>query len=110
MATKTANVTARVEPEIKQKTESIMGQFGISASSAINMFYRQIILTNSISLPISMSSAPIARDEMDEDAFNAYMQRGYNAAIAGLSLPATDVFKQFNKCHGHGIVFFYIIQ
>ena len=40
MATKSANVIARVEPEIKERAEAIFNQIGIPASTAINMFYR----------------------------------------------------------------------
>lgn len=37
MATKTANVLARVEPEIKEKAEAIMSKLGVPASVVINM-------------------------------------------------------------------------
>lgn len=53
-----------------------------------------ITCNDNASSPLPVSPPPIARDEMDEDAFNAYMQRGYDAALAGQSLPAADVFKQ----------------
>jgi len=43
MATKTANVLARVEPDIKEKAETIMSQLGIPVSVVINMLYKQII-------------------------------------------------------------------
>ena len=45
MATKTANVLARVEPEVKEEAESILNQLGIPASVVINMLYKQIIMT-----------------------------------------------------------------
>ena len=48
MAIKTANVLARVEPEIKEKAETILSQLGVPASTVINMLYRQIIMTKSI--------------------------------------------------------------
>ena len=44
MATKSANLYARIEPDVKEKAESILSTLGIPASSAINMFYKQIIL------------------------------------------------------------------
>ena len=43
MATKTANVIARVEPDIKEQAEKIMEQLGIPTSVLINMLYKQII-------------------------------------------------------------------
>ena len=33
-----------IEPDVKEKAESILSTLGIPASSAINMFYKQIIL------------------------------------------------------------------
>lgn len=44
MATKSVNLYARIEPDVKEKAESILSILGIPASSAINMFYKQIIL------------------------------------------------------------------
>ena len=38
MAAKTANVMARVKPEVKERAEAIFTQLGIPASTAINMF------------------------------------------------------------------------
>ena len=39
MATKTSNVTARVEPEVKEQAETILSDLGIPVSTAINIFY-----------------------------------------------------------------------
>ena len=44
MATKSANLYARIEPEVKEQAESILSALGIPASDAINVFYKQIIL------------------------------------------------------------------
>ena len=38
------NLYARIEPDVKEKAENILAKLGIPASSAINMFYKQIIL------------------------------------------------------------------
>ena len=43
MATKSANLYARIEPDVKEQAESILSALGIPASNAINMFYKQII-------------------------------------------------------------------
>lgn len=45
MAAKTANVLARVEHDVKEQAETILSALGVTASSVINMLYRQIILT-----------------------------------------------------------------
>ena len=39
MTQKSANIYARIEPDIKKQAEDILSSLGVSASSAINMFY-----------------------------------------------------------------------
>lgn len=42
MAAKSANLYARIEPDVKEQAEEILATLGIPASNAINMFYKQI--------------------------------------------------------------------
>lgn len=81
MAIKTANVMARVSPDVKSQAEFIMDQLGVPASVVINALYKQIIFTKSIPFSMSMPKEPIALDEIDANAFNKIMERGYNEAI-----------------------------
>lgn len=97
MAAKTANVLARVEPEIKEKAEAIMSQLGVPASVVINMLYKQIIMTKSIPFSLSIPTAPIALDEMDAKEFNAMMQAGFEDAKANRSRPVADVFNDLRR-------------
>lgn len=39
MATKTANLYARIEPDVKEQAERILSVLGIPASNAINMMW-----------------------------------------------------------------------
>ena len=41
---KTANLYARIEPDVKEQAEKVLDALGIPVSNAINMFYKQIIL------------------------------------------------------------------
>lgn len=97
MATKTANVLARVEPDVKEQAEAIMSQLGIPASVVINMLYKQIILTKSIPFSLAMPKAPIARDEMSKEAFDMMMKTGLDQAKAGQSRNADDVFAELRQ-------------
>lgn len=93
MAAKTANVLARVEPDVKEQAEAIMAKLGVSASTVINMLYKQIIMTRSIPFSLSIPSAPIARDEMDSAAFDAMMEAGLAQARAGQGLSLDEATK-----------------
>lgn len=97
MAAKTANVLARVEPEIKEQAEAIMAQLGIPASVVINMLYKQIIMTKSIPFTLSIPNAPVARDEMSNREFDRMLQKGLEEAKADDSLPATEVFSKIKQ-------------
>lgn len=103
MASKTANVLARVEPDVKEQAEAIMSKLGIPASTVINMLYKQIIMTRSIPFPLSIPSAPVSRDEMNTEAFNAMMHEGLTQAKAGQGLPLNAAFDLLYKGVEHGI-------
>jgi addiction module RelB/DinJ family antitoxin len=97
MATKTANVLARVEPDVKEQAEAIMAKLGIPASTVINMLYKQIIMTQSIPFPLSLPQAPTARDEMDATAFDAMMEEGLAQARAGQGFSLDETTKRLAK-------------
>ena len=46
----TSPVYARIDTELKENAESILSKLGITPSSAIQMLYSQIVLTNSLPL------------------------------------------------------------
>lgn len=97
MATKTANVIARVEPDIKEKAENIMEQLGIPTSVLINMLYKQIIIRKGIPFSLTLSDMPRALDEMSKDEFDAMMEEGMRQAKAGDARPVEDVFLELRQ-------------
>ena len=91
MAIKSSNVVARVEPEIKEKAEDILAKLGISASSGINMFYRQVILWNGLPFrPSIPMSAPKSLSEMTKGEFDAKMEQSMSQAERGEGIPAGE--------------------
>lgn len=97
MASKSANVTARVEPEIKEQAESIMNQIGVPVSVVINMLYKQIIMTQGIPFPLTVSHNLPIRDEMDAGEFDRIMETGLQQAQNGKSRPAADVYEDLRR-------------
>ena len=97
MASKTANVMARVEPQVKEQAEEIMDMLGIPVSVVINTLYKQIIMPRSIPFSLSVPKVPAARDEMDDAAFSAMMERGLKEAKADQSRLASDVFADLKR-------------
>ena len=96
MSTKTANVTARNQPEIKEQAESVLDKIGIPVSVLIDTLYRQIIMTGGI--PYSLSVPKLqTRDSMSAEQFNAMMQKGYDEAKTGKGLLLDEAFQKIRE-------------
>lgn len=96
MATKTANVTARVNPEIKEQAEAVLDRIGIPVSVLIDTLYRQIIMTGGIPYSISMPKMTTL-EGMTPEQFDAIMQKGYDEARSGIGLSVKDAFKKIRE-------------
>ncbi len=96
MASKTANVTARVLPEIKEQAESVLNRLGIPVSVLIDSLYRQIIMTNSIPYPLSVPAIS-TRDNLTTSQFNTMMERGLSQAKASQGLDVEDAFRKIEE-------------
>lgn len=101
MAAKSANLYARIEPEVKEQAEDILQTLGISASSAINMFYKQIILQNGLPFEVKIPSARPADIRTLSDAeFDAELEKGYADIKAGRTKSVGSVFSDIRKDYG----------
>ena len=98
MATKSANLYARIEPDVKEKAENILATLGIPASNAINMFYKQIILQRGLPFEVKIPSArPVDISALSEVEFNEELEKGYADMQAGRTRSAKSVFADLRK-------------
>lgn len=98
MAAKSANLYARIEPEVKEQAEGILSALGIPASNAINMFYKQIILQRGLPFEVKMPSArPIDMSALSEEEMNLELEKGYADIKAGRTETASKVFADIRK-------------
>lgn len=95
--TKSANVNVRIQENIKQQAEQILETIGVPRATAIDMFYRQIILNKGIPFPLTIPTSLPAQDDMDEKTFNALIAKGYDQAVQGDSYPIDDVFEDLER-------------
>lgn len=89
---KSANLYARIEPEIKEQAESILSELGIPASNAINMFYKQIILQRGLPFEVKLPQHPLDIGNMTEEQFNAELEKGYSDMKTGRTISAKQAF------------------
>jgi DNA-damage-inducible protein J len=98
MATKSANLYARIEPEVKEQAEHILSILGIPASNAINMFYKQIILQRGLPFELKIPTAPpLDMSVLSETQMNAEIEKGYADMKDGHTKPARKVFANIRK-------------
>ena len=96
MANRSANVSAYVQPEIKEQAEAILEQLGMPVSVLINTLYRQIIMRRGVPYLLVLPRIP-TRDGMTAEQFDAMMEKGFRQAIAGQTLEVDEAFEEIHK-------------
>lgn len=95
-ATKTANVNARIDINIKEQAEEILKKIGLPRSVAIDAFYRQIIIHGGIPFSLTVPRQGIlSMEEMTTSEFNQMMATGLAQAKADDSFDIEEVFGEF---------------
>ncbi|MBR3142913.1 MAG: type II toxin-antitoxin system RelB/DinJ family antitoxin [Clostridiales bacterium] len=94
---KDANVSARVEYDIKTEAEDILQQLGVPVSVLINSLYRQIIFRHGIPFPLTIPAAPKTIDTMTREELDRKLQSSYEQSLAGEGRPFNEVFDELER-------------
>ena len=94
MATKTANVTARIQPNIKEQAETILERLGIPVSVFIDMAYRQVIMRDGVPFSLNILDKLTTKDSLTKAEFDTMMQTGLTQAKQDDSVSADKAFDQ----------------
>ncbi len=98
---KSANLYARIEPDVKEQAESILAALGIPASNAITMFYKQIILQRGMPFEVKLpSNYPQNVSALTDEQLSAELEKGYADIAAGRTRTAKSVFDDIRRDHG----------
>lgn len=98
---RTSNVFTRVEPDIKNQAEAILDQLGISMSSAVEMFLRQVIMQRGIPFEMKLPlNSPIAYGSLTKEQFDLEIQKGYNSINSGKTYTADEVEEEMSREFG----------
>jgi len=74
--TKTTMITARVDPNLKRKTEKVLKGLGLTTSQAITLFFNQISLRKGLPFAVSIPNTATAK--------------AIETALAGMDLHEVD--------------------
>lgn len=94
MAAKTANVTARIQPNIKEQAEAILERLGIPVSVFIDMTYRQVIMRDGVPFSVDIPDKLVTRDSLSEAEFDAMMSTGLAQAKRNDSVSVEEAFNR----------------
>ncbi|MDO4796976.1 MAG: type II toxin-antitoxin system RelB/DinJ family antitoxin [Coriobacteriales bacterium] len=93
---KTATLNLRVDPEVKESAETVLSQLGLSMSTAIDLFLRQVSLTGGIPFKVALPEAPNTLNVAaitDEQLRNALL-RGLGEVNQNAGLETAAAFSQ----------------
>ena len=93
MTTKSVNVTARVQPEIKRQAEAVLENIESPVSVLVDTLYRQIIMTGGVPYSLTVPNLP-TRDSMTDAEFNTIMEKGYHQAKTEEGISVYEAFEK----------------
>ena len=98
---RTANVFARVEPEIKEQAESVLDQLGIPMSNAVGMFLRQIVLQKGIPFEMKLPrTEPLAYGSLTKEQFDKEIEKGMADVKVGRVYSADAIEAEMKRDFG----------
>ncbi len=72
---KTEMIRARVEPDLKVQAERVLRELGLSATEAITLFYKQVVLRQGIPFEVSIPNTETVealREAREPDELTEY--------------------------------------
>lgn len=92
---RTANVFTRVEPVVKEEAENVLNQLGISLSTAMEVYLRQIALQRKIPFEIKLPAAdkPISYGALTDEDFNVLIDKSVKSCEEGKCVKIEDFKK-----------------
>ena len=98
---RTSNIFARVEPEIKQQAEKVLEQLGIPMSSAIGYFLRQIVLQRGLPFEMKLpANLPLYAGSLSDEQFDAEIEKGLTDIYAGSIISSESVEDRMRRDYG----------
>ena len=96
-ATKNASVNVRIQKDIKKQAEQILETIGVPTATAIDMFYRQIILNKGIPFELVIPTALKSREEVTKEEFDKMMNLAVEQVRKGQTTPVEEVFEELYR-------------
>jgi DNA-damage-inducible protein J len=94
---KTTNINVRLDPELKEQAELVLGHLGIPLSNAVNIFLKQVVIQRGIPFDVKLPSEnPIALSKLNKLEINEELEKGYTET-QGKTKSAKQVISDIHK-------------
>ncbi len=92
---KTTTLNVRINPVVKQNAEQVLKQLGIPMATAVDMFLRQVSITNSIPFKLEIPIAPpeLIFDGKSPDEIKNLLRKGLEEIEKGEVYRIEDVLE-----------------
>ncbi len=97
---RTAAVSARVEAEVKEQAEQILGSLGISMSTAIDMFLRQVVMRRGIPFEAALPRPPVPDISLPPEELAAELDKGLKDIKEGRTVSVDGLKADFPGRYG----------
>jgi len=95
---RTANIFARVEPELKEQAELVLNELGIPMSNAVGMFLKQIVLQRGIPFELKLPTrSPLAYEMLSKEEFDNEIQKGMDSIANGQTISAQELRAELKR-------------
>lgn len=98
---RTSNVFSRVEPEIKEQAEDVLNKLGISMSSAVDMFLRQVVIQRGIPFEMKLPvREPLSIGNITKAQLDLEIAKGMADIENGGVYTVDEVESEMNRLYG----------
>lgn len=96
-----SSVFVRVEPEVKEQAEKILGELGIPMSNAVGMFLRQVVLQRGIPFEMKLpKEPPVAFGSLTKEERDRELEKGMDDIRKGRIYSAESVMEELHRDYG----------
>lgn len=98
MLNRSATISVRIEPQVKEEAESVLKRIGLSTSDAVNIYFRQIAMSRGIPFEVKAEMPTrISADSWTREGFIEETNRRLAAAKEGKNLTFDEAKAKFEK-------------
>ena len=94
---KTANLSIRIDPSLKESSEKILNELGMPMSNAISLFLKQVVIHNGIPFDVKLPKRIVNYDDLTTEELDAEIQKGIDDYENGRYTSLDEFQKEFKE-------------